>query len=177
MLKNNLFYHPNDCGQYVDPDNYVWTHADPQEGPDGKPLKYTWAERQGCCGDFKVAARFTDEPLAHKVFVIMPCLIVFVVMCWMIRRSVKKNKERQQMGGVAPRVDSQPYQVPGRRAPAKTQHSDKDTAELAQGDSLAESDPTNFTIVTSNENAPSPAVKHDEDEEPPPQSTEVAVVV
>ena len=167
MLKNNIFYDPADCGQYVDPDNYVWTMSDPQEDSDGKPIVYTWEERQGCCGDFKVAAKFTDEPLAHKVFVIMPCLIVFVVMCWMIRRSVKAKKARQDMGSVAPRPNQKPYEVPGRRVVAQRERSESDIDRLATGDSLAEeSDPTNFTIVTSSCDSPGPT-KHDEDEAPP----------
>ena len=45
MLKNNLFYKPEDCGQYVGPDEHVWTVMSP-ESVEGKLAVYTWEERQ-----------------------------------------------------------------------------------------------------------------------------------
>ena len=89
MLKNNVFYHPGDTGQYYDPHNgNVWTVAKADVTDD---IHYTWEMRQGCCGDFKIAARYTNEPFAAKVFALTPCFIVFVVMVVLIRRSVRKE--------------------------------------------------------------------------------------
>jgi len=138
MLKNNLFYHPRDTGQYTHPGtNRVWTVFDPIDG-----VEYHWANRQGCCGDFQIAAKFTNEPLAHKVFSLMPCLLVFCAMVYVIRRSVKKNNERGD-GRLA--IREKPYQVPGRRVQpgnAVSAPEGDDSLHLSQQDSLAE-DPHN----------------------------------
>eukprot|EP00656_Telonema_subtile_P050089 TRINITY_DN6394_c0_g1_i2.p1 TRINITY_DN6394_c0_g1~~TRINITY_DN6394_c0_g1_i2.p1 ORF type:complete len:523 (+),score=107.10 TRINITY_DN6394_c0_g1_i2:93-1661(+) len=134
MLKNNLFYHPRDTGQYVDHNNQVWTVHDPVDGHE-----YSWDERHGCCGDFKIAAKFTDEPLAHKVLSLFPCLIVFVCMVYLIRRSVKKGNSRGD-GRLAVR-EIKPYMVPGRHvqpgAARAVVDGSEDQMTLAGGDSLA----------------------------------------
>merc|ERR1711865_1122336 len=105
MLKNNVFYHPGNTGQYYDPHNgNVWTFAQADVMDD---IFYTWEMRQGPNAnpnaDFKIAARYTNEPFAAKVFALTPCFIVFVVMVILIRRSVRKEG------------DTDPYEVPGRR--------------------------------------------------------------
>merc|ERR1711865_658265 len=63
MLKNNVFYTPEDTSQYTDPDGYVWTVYSPTND-----VIYSWERHtnctatcyESCCKDFKVAARYTN---------------------------------------------------------------------------------------------------------------------
>jgi len=86
MLRNLFFYSPQDCGQYTDPEDHIWTVM----SPEGYHV-YTWEERQGCCGDTKVEARYTYAPSINKAFALIPCLAVLALLFHMIKTGLAGN--------------------------------------------------------------------------------------